>query len=74
MLVLRFANRIFTPNWNRDNIQCVRITFKEVRACQHVLLPFSDPFCLDLWIALPKQAAHAFAVSHFPCMCRLRAV
>ena len=25
----RFANRIFGPLWNRDNIQCVQITFKE---------------------------------------------
>jgi glucose-6-phosphate 1-dehydrogenase len=31
MLVMRFANRFFQPLWNRDNIQCVRITFKEVR-------------------------------------------
>eukprot|EP00123_Amoebidium_parasiticum_P015398 comp22950_c0_seq1/m.36406 comp22950_c0_seq1/g.36406 ORF comp22950_c0_seq1/g.36406 comp22950_c0_seq1/m.36406 type:complete len:546 (-) comp22950_c0_seq1:566-2203(-) len=29
LLVMRFANRFFTPIWNRDNIQCVRITFKE---------------------------------------------
>ncbi|XP_047122460.2 glucose-6-phosphate 1-dehydrogenase isoform X1 [Hydra vulgaris] len=29
IMVLRFANRIFGPVWNRDNIQCVHITFKE---------------------------------------------
>ncbi len=27
--VLRFANRVFEPIWNRDHIQCVLITFKE---------------------------------------------
>lgn len=25
----RFANRIFGPIWNRDNIACVILTFKE---------------------------------------------
>lgn len=25
----RFANRIFSPLWNRDNIKCVFVTFKE---------------------------------------------
>jgi len=29
LLVLRFANRIFTPLWNRDNISNVQIVFKE---------------------------------------------
>lgn len=29
LMVLRFANRIFTPLWNRDNIASVQITFKE---------------------------------------------
>lgn len=29
LLVLRFANRLFGPIWNRDNIACVQITFKE---------------------------------------------
>lgn len=25
----RFANRIFGPIWNRDNVACVILTFKE---------------------------------------------
>jgi len=29
LMVLRFANRFFSPLWNRDNIACVKITFKE---------------------------------------------
>eukprot|EP00124_Ichthyophonus_hoferi_P004994 Ihof_evm3s633 gene=Ihof_evmTU3s633 len=29
LLVMRFANRLFNPIWNRDNVACVRITFKE---------------------------------------------
>eukprot|EP00037_Helgoeca_nana_P028694 m.339358 g.339358 ORF g.339358 m.339358 type:complete len:591 (+) comp27814_c1_seq19:108-1880(+) len=29
LMVLRFANRILGPIWNRDNIECVQITFKE---------------------------------------------
>ncbi|EFB13354.1 hypothetical protein PANDA_019994, partial [Ailuropoda melanoleuca] len=29
LMVLRFANRIFGPIWNRDNIACVILTFKE---------------------------------------------
>lgn len=29
LLVLRFANRVFGPIWNRDNIASVLITFKE---------------------------------------------
>ncbi|XP_075408056.1 glucose-6-phosphate 1-dehydrogenase-like [Tenrec ecaudatus] len=30
LMVLRFANRIFSPIWNRDNIACVILTFKEL--------------------------------------------
>lgn len=29
LMILRFANQIFTPIWNRDNIASVMITFKE---------------------------------------------
>eukprot|EP00037_Helgoeca_nana_P028696 m.339373 g.339373 ORF g.339373 m.339373 type:complete len:561 (+) comp27814_c1_seq21:1191-2873(+) len=29
LMVLRFANRFLGPLWNRDNIECVQITFKE---------------------------------------------
>lgn len=29
LLVLRFANRLFVPLWNRDNIASVVISFKE---------------------------------------------
>uniref|UniRef100_A0A4X2LLR3 Glucose-6-phosphate 1-dehydrogenase n=1 Tax=Vombatus ursinus TaxID=29139 RepID=A0A4X2LLR3_VOMUR len=29
LMVLRFGNRIFGPIWNRDNIACVILTFKE---------------------------------------------
>jgi glucose-6-phosphate 1-dehydrogenase len=29
LLVLRFANRVFKPLWNRDHIQAIQITFKE---------------------------------------------
>eukprot|EP00038_Savillea_parva_P007783 m.172503 g.172503 ORF g.172503 m.172503 type:complete len:541 (+) comp13550_c0_seq1:148-1770(+) len=29
LMVVRFANRILSPLWNRDNIACVQITFKE---------------------------------------------
>lgn len=29
LMVLRFANRVFEPLWNRDHINCVQITFKE---------------------------------------------
>ncbi|KAL6033765.1 hypothetical protein STEG23_007754 [Scotinomys teguina] len=29
LMVLRFANRIFGPIWNQDNIACVILTFKE---------------------------------------------
>ncbi|XP_068388893.1 glucose-6-phosphate 1-dehydrogenase isoform X1 [Eschrichtius robustus] len=29
LMVLRFANRIFGPIWNRDNIACIILTFKE---------------------------------------------
>ncbi|XP_022651211.1 glucose-6-phosphate 1-dehydrogenase-like isoform X4 [Varroa destructor] len=29
LITLRFANRIFGPTWNRDNIACIVITFKE---------------------------------------------
>lgn len=29
LMVLRFANKVFEPLWNRDHISCVQITFKE---------------------------------------------
>jgi len=29
LMVLRFANSVFTPMWNRHYIKCVKITFKE---------------------------------------------
>ncbi|XP_037334310.2 glucose-6-phosphate 1-dehydrogenase isoform X1 [Pungitius pungitius] len=29
LMVLRFGNRIFGPIWNRDNLACVVLTFKE---------------------------------------------
>jgi len=29
LISLRFSNMIFGPTWNRDNIACVKITFKE---------------------------------------------
>uniref|UniRef100_A0A672U7K1 Glucose-6-phosphate 1-dehydrogenase n=1 Tax=Strigops habroptila TaxID=2489341 RepID=A0A672U7K1_STRHB len=29
LMVLRFGNRIFGPIWNRDNVACVVVTFKE---------------------------------------------
>ncbi|ESO10056.1 hypothetical protein HELRODRAFT_73159 [Helobdella robusta] len=29
LMVLRFANRIFSTVWNRDNVACVTISFKE---------------------------------------------
>ncbi|XP_048689495.1 glucose-6-phosphate 1-dehydrogenase isoform X2 [Lepidochelys kempii] len=29
LMVLRFGNRIFGPVWNRDNVACVILTFKE---------------------------------------------
>jgi len=29
LMVLRFANQVFEPLWNRDHIKCVIITFKE---------------------------------------------
>ncbi|XP_017584147.1 PREDICTED: glucose-6-phosphate 1-dehydrogenase [Corvus brachyrhynchos] len=29
LMVLRFGNRIFGPIWNRDNVACVVLTFKE---------------------------------------------
>ncbi|ELK33021.1 Glucose-6-phosphate 1-dehydrogenase [Myotis davidii] len=29
LMVLRFAHRIFGPIWNRDNVACVILTFKE---------------------------------------------
>jgi len=29
LMTLRFANRVFNPTWNRDNIASVQITFKE---------------------------------------------
>ncbi|KAH0628843.1 hypothetical protein JD844_010430 [Phrynosoma platyrhinos] len=29
LMVLRFGNRIFGPIWNRDNVACVILTFKE---------------------------------------------
>eukprot|EP00794_Sanderia_malayensis_P006121 gene6121-6825_t len=29
LMVLRFGNRIFGPLWNRDNIKCVMVQFKE---------------------------------------------
>uniref|UniRef100_A0A8C3JQB8 glucose-6-phosphate dehydrogenase (NADP(+)) n=1 Tax=Calidris pygmaea TaxID=425635 RepID=A0A8C3JQB8_9CHAR len=29
LMVLRFGNRIFGPIWNRDNVACVIVTFKE---------------------------------------------
>jgi hypothetical protein len=29
LMVLRFANTVFEPIWNRDHIKCVQITFKE---------------------------------------------
>lgn len=28
-MILRFANRIFNPLWNRDNIACITVSFKE---------------------------------------------
>ena len=36
LMVLRFANRIFGPVWNRDNIACVILTFKEPLALRVV--------------------------------------
>jgi glucose-6-phosphate 1-dehydrogenase len=29
LIVLRFANKVFEPIWNRDHVQCVQVTFKE---------------------------------------------
>ncbi|XP_065509271.1 glucose-6-phosphate 1-dehydrogenase, partial [Caloenas nicobarica] len=29
LMVLRFGNRLFGPIWNRDNVACVVVTFKE---------------------------------------------
>ncbi|XP_078679208.1 glucose-6-phosphate 1-dehydrogenase-like isoform X4 [Branchiostoma floridae x Branchiostoma belcheri] len=29
LMVLRFGNKMFSPLWNRDHVQCVVITFKE---------------------------------------------
>ncbi|GLV46699.1 Zwischenferment [Carabus blaptoides fortunei] len=29
LMTLRFGNRIFSPTWNRENIACIQITFKE---------------------------------------------
>nr|CAH7755381.1 unnamed protein product [Callosobruchus chinensis] len=29
LMTLRFGNRIFSPCWNRDNIACIQISFKE---------------------------------------------
>ena len=29
MMTLRFANRIFEPSWNKDNIAAVEILFEE---------------------------------------------
>ncbi|KAM8793703.1 glucose-6-phosphate 1-dehydrogenase [Eudromia elegans] len=29
LMVLRFGNRLFGPVWNRDNVACVVVTFKE---------------------------------------------
>ncbi|CAH1998148.1 unnamed protein product [Acanthoscelides obtectus] len=29
LMTLRFGNRIFSPSWNRDNIACIQISFKE---------------------------------------------
>lgn len=29
LMILRFGNRIFGPIWNRENIACVQVTFKE---------------------------------------------
>lgn len=29
LMVLRFANKVFEPTWNRDHVNCVIITFKE---------------------------------------------
>ncbi|XP_072847590.2 glucose-6-phosphate 1-dehydrogenase isoform X1 [Pogona vitticeps] len=29
LMILRFGNRIFSPIWNRDNVACVILTFKE---------------------------------------------
>ena len=29
LMVLRFANKVFEPLWNRDHINCVIFSFKE---------------------------------------------
>lgn len=34
LVVMRFANRFFSPIWNRDNISNVQIIFKEKIGCQ----------------------------------------
>lgn len=34
LVVMRFANRLFTPIWNRDNISNIQIIFKEKIGCE----------------------------------------
>jgi glucose-6-phosphate 1-dehydrogenase len=29
LMVLRFANKVFEPLWNRDHVNCVIFSFKE---------------------------------------------
>ncbi|GAY48365.1 hypothetical protein CUMW_111110 [Citrus unshiu] len=54
LLVLRFANRMFLPLWNRDNIDNVQIL--ELKVVEDILMNMGMPYkCVPIFCALPQN-------------------
>ncbi|TNM86847.1 hypothetical protein fugu_007077 [Takifugu bimaculatus] len=58
LMVLRFGNRIFGPIWNRDNVACVVLTFKEPFGTQGRGGYFDDFGIIRCSVWLPWRNQH----------------